>query len=80
MQARTGLAVAPGERRRAVGEAGDATSVGFIAVIADAAVQTTVDGKRGLLLHVKHNIIRLLSHRNSWPTKEKDASVGEFIC
>lgn len=51
--------MAPGERRGTVGEAGDAASVGFITVVAHAAVQTTVDGKRGLLMHSKHNIIGL---------------------
>lgn len=60
--------MAPGERRGAVGEAGDAASVGFVAVVADAAVQTTVDGERGSLKHPKHNIIRLLDVRKATGT------------
>lgn len=62
--------MAPGERRGAVGEAGDATSVGFIAVVADAAVQTTVDGKRGLLMHAKHNITGLLDRMRATGTQD----------
>lgn len=85
LQTRTGLAVAPGERRGAVGEAGDATRVGFVAVVADAAVQTAVDGKRVLLIHPKHNIIGLLDVRKATGTpKETDAlsssSVEEADC
>lgn len=47
LKARARLAVAPGQGRRAVGEAGDATSVGLVTVIAHVAAVQTAGEKRG---------------------------------
>lgn len=47
LKARARLAVAPGERRRAVGEAGHAASVGLITIVAHVAAVQTAGEKRG---------------------------------
>lgn len=47
LEPRAGLAVAPGERRGAVGQAGHAAGVGVVAVVAHVAAVHAAEGRQG---------------------------------
>lgn len=79
LESRAGLALAPGEGWRAVGETGDAASVGLVTVIAHvAAVQTAGERRRKGSLRVTFwtsetfcQLVRRNKPRKGWPHKTK---------